>query len=400
MTFASGRLTLALLLTMATLLAQQRDPWKAPPPLPPRALPPPPNDYNFVHPPTVTCGDETADLSYKVPLTPQEEKRALAIYRKSFVILAHTHCVEESDFEEMRKAGVTAAVLKIDVDGMNFVNGTRAENLPNENWLARGERETRRIVDLAARPGSGMLIVRSIRDLRRAKREEMLGIILSFEGAKPLVGKLENLQHFYDLDLRDLQLWWATPNELKTADHRRLSPFGEDVVRQANRLGVEIDLSHMTSQAFAQSLEVGTEPVLISHCSVAGVDGDHDQALSGTDHLSDGAIWAMAKNGGVICLHFVTPDYIRPHHGTQQATVADWVDHAAYIRDLVGVNYIALGPDYFPERGWHWIEGAGQVSLMPNIARELVRRGFTDDEISKILGGNLMRVYEKSWQSR
>jgi membrane dipeptidase len=335
-----------------------------------------------------------------VPLSPEQEKRALAIYRKSFVILAHNHCVEPWDFEEMRKAGVTAAVLKTDVDGMNFVNGTRAENLPNEDWVGRGEREIRRIVGLAGRPDSGILIVRSVDDLRRAKREEKLGIILSFEGAKPLAGKIENLKLYYDLGLRDLQLWWAVPNELKTADGLRLNSFGEDVVRRANRLGIDLDLSHMTSRAFAQVLELSAEPVLISHCAVAGVDGDRSQALSGTDHLSDAAIRAITKNGGVICLHFVTPDYIRAHHGTRQATVADWADHAAYIRDLVGVDYVALGPDYFPERGWHWIEGVGRAALLPNIARELVRRGFSDDDISKILGGNLMRVFEKTWQGR
>jgi membrane dipeptidase len=347
----------------------------------------------------VACGEENADLSYKVPLSSDQEKRALAIYRKSFVILGHTHCVEASDFDEMRKAGVTAAVLKIDVDGMNFVNGTRAENLPNEDWLARGTRELQRLIGLASRPGSGIVIVRGVDDIRRAKRDGKLGIILSFEGAKPIVGKIENLQRYYDVGLRDLQLWWAVPNELKTADGHRLSPFGEEVIRRANSLGIDLDLSHMNAEAFSQSLSVSTKPVLISHCAVEGPDGHATQDLSGTDHLSDGAVRAMAKNGGVICLHFVTPDYIRAHHGTRQATVADWADQAAYILNLVGIDYVAMGPDYFPERGWHWIEGAGRAPLLPNIARELVRRGFTEDEISKILGGNLMRVFEKTWQS-
>ncbi len=323
----------------------------------------------------------------------------MAIYRKSFVILGHTHCLEPEDFAEMRKAGVTAAILKVDVDGANIVDGRRAENLSNEDWLSRGKREIRHIVGLAALPGSGIMIVRSLDDIHRAKREGKVGIILSFEGGKPLVGRLQNLRDYYALGLRDLQLWWACPNELRTTD-LRLSPFGEDVLHQMNRRGMVIDLSHMTPQAFARALELSTRPVLISHCAVAGVDGERSQDLSGTDDLSDGAIRAMAKNGGVICLHFVTPDYIRAHHGTPQATVVDWADHATYIRDLVGVDYIGMGPDFFPERGWHFIEGAGRASLLPNIARELVRRGFTDDEISKILGGNLMRVLEKVWQSQ
>src|SRR5262249_61923399 len=129
--------------------------WEPPRPLPPRPLPPPPSDYNFVHPSSVSCGEEKADLSYKVPLSPEQEKRALTIYRKSFVILAHNHFVEPWDFEDIRKAGVTAVVLKTDVDGMNFVNGTRAENLPNEDWVGRGEREIRPIVGLGRRAARG-----------------------------------------------------------------------------------------------------------------------------------------------------------------------------------------------------------------------------------------------------
>src|SRR5262249_27715009 len=146
---------------------------------------------------------------------------------------------------------------------------------------------------------------------------------------------------------------------------------GEKVIRHSNSLGIDLDLSHMNAEAFSQCLNVTTKPILISHCAVEGPDGHSTQALSGTDRLSDGAIRALAKNGGVICLHFVTPDYIRAHHGTKRATVADWADHAVYIRNLVGIDHVAMGPDYFPEKGWHWIQGAGRASLLPNIAREL-----------------------------
>ena len=78
--------------------------------------------------------------------------------------------------------------------------------------------------------------------------------------------------------------------------------------------------------------------------------------------------------------------------------MTDLVDHAAYIRDLVGIDYVSLGADYFPVKGWHWVEGVGRMSLLPNVAREMVRHGFTDEEISKVLGGNLIRVFEKVWK--
>jgi membrane dipeptidase len=373
-----------------------------------RSLLPPPNDYNFVHPASIPCGDEGADLSYKVTLSPEQEKRAIEVYRKSFVTLAHTHCVEPWDFEEMHRAGITAVILKVDTDGVNILNGLRAYNRADEDWVPRATRSLRRIQEIALKPGSKIMLVHKVADLRRAKRDGKLGVILSFEGAKPLVGKLENVKYYYDLGLRELQLWWAVPNELKTPNGRQFSQFGAQVIQEMNRLGMVIDLSHISGQAFGRAIEVSKAPVIISHCSVAALfvppkkrayeDPQKDVPYGGTDQLNDATIRALAKNGGTICLHFVTPDYIKARHGTQKATVTDLVDHLVYIRDLVGIDYVSLGADYFPEQGWHWVQGADRMSLLANVAREMVRRGLTDEEISKVLGGNLLRVFEQTWK--
>jgi len=373
-----------------------------------RSLPPAPNDYNFVHPASIPCGDEGADLSYKVALSPEQEKRAMEVYRRSLVILAHSHCVEPWDFEEMHRAGITAVILKADTDGVNMVNGTRAYNRADEDWVPRATRSLRRIQQMADKPDSKIMIVSTVEDLRRAKREGKVGVILSFEGAKPLVGKLDNVKYYYNLGVRELQLWWAVPNELKTPDGRQFSHFGEEVIREMNRLGIVIDLSHMSGQAFGRAIELSQAPVIISHCSVGALydppkkrayeDSQKDLPYSGTDQLNDATIRAIAKNGGTICVHFVTPDYIKARHETKKATVVDLVDHMAYIRDLVGIEYVSLGADYFPERGWQWVEGVGRMSLLANVAREMVRRGFTNEEIAKVLGGNLVRVFEKAWQ--
>ena len=366
------------------------------------SLLPPPNDYNFIHPYAVPCGAPNADLSYKVPLSPEQESRVMRVYRRSLVILAHTHCVEPWDFAEMRAAGVTAVILKVDVDGLNMVNGqTRTRIRPDEDWLRRGTRAIHRIQQMAAQPDSQILLVRSVADLHRAKREGKVGVILSFEGAKPLTGQLENVKHYYDLGMRELQLWWAVPNELKTTDGRRFSGFGEAVIREMNRLGIVIDLSHITGQAFAQAISWTNKPMIVSHCAVGELrkkSAKGDTSYSGTDHLNDATIRAIARNGGSICVHFVTPDYILPRHGTKKATVVDLVDHIAYVRDLVGIDYVSLGADFFPEQGWQWVEGAGRISLLANVAREMRRRGFGDEEVRKVLGENLVRVFEKNWE--
>ena len=378
-----------------------------------RSLLPAPDDYNFLHPASIPCGEENEDLSYKVPLSDTQEERAMRVYRESIVILAHVHCVEPWDFEEMLQGGITAVILKVDTDGTNILNGTRAVNKADEDWMPRATKSIRRIQDMAAQPESKIIIVRTVKDLDRAKQEGKVGVIFSFEGALPAVGKagkLENVKYFYDLGVRELQLWWPArfPNKLMSPPGRRFSKLGEEVIEEMNRLGMVIDLSHISGQAFAQAMELSKDPVIISHCSVealfeppkerAYVDPEKDNPYSGTDQLNDATIKAMAENGGAICLHFVTPAYIKARHGTERATVTDLVDHAAYIRDLVGIDYVSLGADYFPEKGWHWVEGVGRMSLLPNVAREMVRHGFTDEEISKVLGGNLMRVFEKTWK--
>lgn len=361
------------------------------------SLLPYPDDYNFVHPASVPCGDETADLSYRLPLPPLQEERATRLYGESVVILAHSHSVEPWDFEEMRESGIHAVILKVDVDAFNVINGGRhTEPLPDEDWFARGTRAMSRVQEIAARPESGICIVRSVEDIHRARRENKVGIILSFEGARPLRGKLENVRHYYDLGMREMQLWWAAPNETKTPDQQELSSFGLDLVRELNRMGIVIDLSHMTGRAFAQVMATTRLPVIISHCAVNELyekTAAGDVSFSGTDLLNDAVIRAMAENGGLICLHFVTPDYIKARHGPV-ATIEDLVDHLAYIRDLVGIEYVALGPDYFSEPGWRWVQGAGRMSLFPNVAREMVRRHFTDDEIRKVLGENLLRILQ------
>ncbi len=190
-----------------------------------RSLLPAPNDYNYIHPASIPCGEENEDLSYKVPLSEAQEERALRVYRESIVILAHVHCVEPWDFEEMLQGGITAVILKVDTDGVNILNGTRADNRADEDWMPRATKSIRRIQDMAAQPESKIIIVRTVKDLDRAKQEGKVGVIFSFEGAKPLAEKSENVKYFYDLGVRELQLWWPArfPNELMSPPGRQFS---------------------------------------------------------------------------------------------------------------------------------------------------------------------------------
>jgi membrane dipeptidase len=357
--------------------------------------PPPPSADVLPLEPELACSDAADQPSsgYSVMLTPEQESRSRDLYRDSLVITAHDHCFHARDFEDMRRAGITVRTIKPIVDGIYWHDAKRYRiDSEIEGWEQRGTNALR-ILDrqIAARQGE-TIGIRSVDDIYRAKRENKLGVIYSFEGARALAGKIENLRKFHDLGLRELQLFWSVPSPLKNPNGT-LSDFGLQVIREMNRLGILVDLSHMGNAAFEQAIAASSKPVVISHCGMASVSGKPPR---GSDDVSDDNIRRIAQNKGVLCVHFYE-GYIRPHHGPH-ATVEDIVDHIDYVRKLVGIDYAALGVDYFPERGWRWAEGAEHMEYMPNVLREMVRRGFTDGEIRKVLGENLIRVYREVWK--
>jgi membrane dipeptidase len=314
---------------------------------------------------------------------------------------AHDHCFPPGDFDDMESGGVTVRTIKLTEDPAFWWHRERYRiDSEVEGWEHRGKMAIEILEKEAQNSQGKVIIVRSVADIERAKREHKLGVIMSFEGARPLEGKLENVKMFYDLGLRDLEFFLPTASAVRSPDGT-LSDFGLRVIKEMDRLGMVIDLSHMSGNAFAQALATTHNPIILSHCGIAAVSLGNSSS-TGTDQLGDDTIRAIAKNGGVICLHFYDV-YIHPHHGAH-ATVEDLVDHIDYIKRLVGIDYVGLGPDYFPEDvnsrfrvGARFIEGAENMRDMPNIAREMVRRGYTDPEIQKVLGLNLLRLYGKVW---
>ena len=344
--------------------------------------------------PDMPCSAVVEPSSLQVKLTPEQEKRAMAVYKRAIVMTAHDHCFHPDDFRDQEQGGITVRTIKLTTDGIYWEGAKRFEIFsPVAGWEERGRKAIRILKDVVAASKGKVLIVRRVEDILRAKRENKLGVIVSFEGGRPLAGRVENLQKFYDLGLREMQTFWAVPSPLKTPD-KTYTDFGLQVIREMNRLGIVVDLSHHTEEAFSQALAATRHPVLISHCAVKAVSRAES---GGTDHLEDETVRALARNGGVICLHFYH-GYIRSQPGRSRSTVEELVDHMDYIKKLVGIGYVALGVDYFPERAGPWVLGAEQMREMPNVAREMVRRGYTNEEIEKVLGRNLMRVYRQVWK--
>jgi membrane dipeptidase len=340
------------------------------------------------------CAAVVAPDTYKIELPAAQEKRAVDLYRRSIVITAHDHCLHADDFRDQEAGGITVRTIKLTTDGIYWQDAKRF-NIKSEvaGWRERGRNAIKIIEDQVKASRGKISIVRTLEDIRRAKRENKLGVILSFEGGRPLEGKIENLETFYELGLRDLQTFWAVPSPLKTPGNT-YTGFGLEVVAELNRLGMVLDISHHNTQAFAEVLEATKQPVIVSHCAAKAISGAENRG--GTDHLDDDGIRAIARNGGVLCLHFYQ-GYIRPRHSTR-SSVRELVDHMDYIKKLVGIGHVALGTDFFPEKTEPWVQGADNMRSLVNVVREMVRRGYTDAEIEQVLGGNLMRIYQRVWK--
>lgn len=227
---------------------------------------------------------------------------------------------------------------------------------------------------------------------------EKSAVLIGFEGGKPIEQDLELLHVFYRLGLRMVQLTWSGGNDI--CDRRDppacegLTEFGREAVREMNRIGVLIDPGHCSNKTFFQVMELSSRPVAVLHAAPR-------EAIPGAGDLSDEQLKAVVETGGVIGLHFFS-HYLNP---SRKATVGDLVTHIDYLAEMIGAEYIALGCDFFeltrafcqahgrPKSGYLGIpdEMAGYDRL-ENVTRELCRRGFHDDDIRKILGGNLIRV--------
>ena len=328
-----------------------------------------------------------------VELSPEEEARALRLHESSVVALAHDHLFGADDLRAARRGGVTAKVVKLTVDGLEWDEHWRRVSVARcEGYAKRALVAMDAVYRLVETSGGEAVIVRNTADILAAKRDGKTGLILGLEGPRPLEGSVEVLRALYRLGLREMQLTWAVPNQLITDG--MINDLGRRVIREMNELGVLIDLSHLADGAFHQVLEMSECPVVMSHTACHAVSGTQDT-------MTDEKIEALAAAGGVAALHFVSGDYIKPRRGTSVATLDDLIDHVDHIRSLVGIEYVALGGDYFPkaeEDDWRWVTEIEDISLIPNVTRGLVGRGYSDEEIEKVLGANLLRLYGKVWR--
>ena len=263
-------------------------------------------------------------------------------------------------------------------------------------------------------------------DIRAAKRAGRIGSMLGIEGGHAIENSLGALRAYYDLGVRYMTLThnvhtdWADSAMDQAPGHGGLTTFGEDVVSEMNRIGMLVDLSHTAPDTMRDALRVSQSPVIFSHSSARAV-------CEIPRNVPDDVIAMLPKNGGVLMVTFVsgfvsqaaadvtlpaTREYLARSKGKTEAeqdaiyediqsrvkmppvTVAQVADHIDHIRKVASVDNIGIGGDF--DGNTNWPEGLSDVSMYPNLFAELVRRGWSDEDLTKIAGGNVLRALEQA----
>ena len=222
-------------------------------------------------------------------------------------------------------------------------------------------------------------------DLIENKVEEKKSIFIGIENGYAIGKDIDNIKYFAELGVKYITLSHNRDNDICDSnagkvEHNGLSEFGKEVVKEMNQCGIIVDISHTSEKTAFDVLAISQYPVIASHSSVKSL-------CNHRRNLSDQLIKAIASKGGVvqICLYH----RFLKQKGT--ASVKDAVDHIDYIVRLVGIDYVGIGSDF---DGGGGIKGLQSASEFPQITMELIRRGYSDEDIAKIWGGNLMRVME------
>lgn len=334
-----------------------------------------------------------------------------------------TRLTEEGDFdyERARRGGLNVPFMSI---------YTPAESEAEGGSFDLANRLIDRVEALAGRMPKRIVTVASARAALKARELGLMGLAMGMENASPIEGKLENLAFFRDRGISYITLAHSLSNHVADSSYDKqrpwggLSPFGREVVAEMNRLGIMVDVSHISDEAFWQVLEVSSAPVIASHSSARRFTPGWER------NMSDEMIRALAAKGGVIMINFGStfltaeaqqwyermvadrkawlaengvdehgPEVerfqaeYREQHPFPYATLDDVVAHFMHVIDLVGVEHVGIGSD-FDGVGDSLPVGLKDVSQYPNLVAALLGRGLGDDDIEAILGGNLLRVWQ------
>jgi membrane dipeptidase len=242
-------------------------------------------------------------------------------------------------------------------------------------------------------------------DVERGFKNGKIASMIGMEGGHSIDNSLATLRMFYALGARymtlthSLNLAWADSATDKPV-HGGLTKFGEEVVREMNRLGMLVDLSHVSPDTMEDALRVTEAPVIFSHSSAKAI-------CNVPRNVPDNILQIVAKNGGVVMVTFVPgfisqavadfsarPEAERKGMTAPRATLSQVADHIDHIRKVAGIDHIGLGGDF--DGITDVVAGLEDVSKYPDLTAELLKRGYKDDDVKKILGLNVLRVMRQA----
>ncbi len=270
---------------------------------------------------------------------------------------------------------------------------------------------------MIARYPESLMLALTAEDIEAAFKQGKIASLLGMEGGHAIENSLGALRAYYLLGVRymtlthNVTLDWVDA-ALDKPRHNGLTAFGKEVVREMNRLGMLIDLSHVSPKVMSDAMQTSEAPVIFSHSSARAL----------TDHrrnVPDSILTRLAKNGGVVMVTFI-PDFVsqavadweaalakrldgvaaaeqsrvRAEYAAQnprpRATLRHVADHFAHARKVAGIDHVAVGSDYWG--GGDMPEGLEDVSKFPYLFAELIRRGWSDADLKKLAGENMLRV--------
>jgi membrane dipeptidase len=331
------------------------------------------------------------------------------------------------DAPRMREGGLDAQFFSIWVEPQTY-------GLKGERAVARADEQIAAIRALAAAHPETWTLATTAADIRRTASEGKLAALMGLEGGYAIDEKLESVERYYRLGVRYMSpawtysLSWAGSSGDADGETRGLNEFGRRIIGEMNRLGMMIDVSHVSDKTFWDIVETTTKPIIASHSNCRRI-------ANVARNLTDEQIRAIAKTGGVVCVVFY-PGFVEPgwkakkdaleaeimpliqeagrkaegrgsikriardrvrerEYGArlQPVPLARVVDHIEHIVRLVGVNHVGVGSDFDGIQATP--RGLSSVAELPNLTAELLSRGYTEEDVVKILGGNILRVMEE-----
>ena len=374
-------------------------------------------------------------LSAPVWATPLEQATAIA---KRYPLVDGHVDVPMRLFETWEDVGVSAPGGNFDypratAGGLSapFMSIYVPSDLEGAGARARADILIDQVEAMVQRAPKKFALARTAAEIRANHAAGLISLPLGMENGAPIEGNLDNLRHFRDRGIRYITLTHAKSNhiadssydEVKTWDG--LSPFGEKVVHEMNRLGIMVDISHVSDAAFYRVLQISNAPVVATHSSMRHFTPGLER------NMDDDMLRALAKNGGVLMINFGSfflteaagewskkqraaltaftalqgPNFTkekgkdfearyRERFPYPYATVQDVANHIARAVKIGGIDHVGLGSDY-DGVGDSLPEGMKDVSTYPVLIAELLRRGMREADIAKIMGGNVLRVMEQ-----